>query len=83
MIYIVYKEVGIRPHIFVLDNLVVAVGTIIPIVGKNGDKSQKISPGSLGRSSGEFTVVEANGVKISSCQKLYRHQRDEKKNPDH
>ena len=47
------------------------------------EKSQKISPGSLGRSSGEFTVVEANGVRISSCQKLYRHQRDEKKNPDH
>lgn len=46
--------------------------------------NQKISPrGSLGWSSGEFTVVEAKGVKISSCQKLYRHQRDEKKNPDH
>ena len=55
MIYIVYKEVGIRPHIFVLDNLVVAVGTIIPIVGKNGDKSQNL---------GEVTCNSWIGIKM-------------------
>ena len=34
MIYILYKEVGVRPHTFVLDKLVVAVDTTIPIMGK-------------------------------------------------
>ena len=55
MIYIVYKEVGIRPHIFVLDNLVVAVDTVVSIVGKNGDKSQNL---------GEVTCNSWIGLKI-------------------
>lgn len=42
------------------------------------EESQKVSAESLGGNSGEFSVMEAKDVKISSCQKLRRHQRDEK-----
>lgn len=42
------------------------------------EESQKICAESWGLNSGEFCVVEAKDVKISSCQKLGRHGRDEK-----
>lgn len=41
------------------------------------EESQKISAESSGLNSGEFSAVEAKEVKISSCQKLGRHRRDE------
>lgn len=42
------------------------------------EESQKISAESLGGNSGDCSVLEAKSVKISSCEKLHRHQRDEK-----
>lgn len=65
------------------------VGTEISILEKclclrdmsNGaahEESQKISAESRGLNSGAFRAVEAKDVKISSCQKLGRHGRDEK-----
>lgn len=42
------------------------------------EESQKVSAENLDVNSGEFSVMEAKDVKISSCQKLHRHQRDEK-----
>lgn len=42
------------------------------------EESQKVSAENLDGNSGEFSVMEAKDVKISSCQKLHRHQRDEK-----
>lgn len=41
------------------------------------EESQKISAESLCGNSGEFSVMEAKHVKVSSCQKLHRRQRDE------
>lgn len=41
-------------------------------------KKVKVSAENPGGNSGEFSVMEAKDVKISSCQKLHRHQRDEK-----
>lgn len=42
------------------------------------EESQKISAESPGGNSAVFSNTEAQDVKISSCQKLHRHQRDEK-----
>lgn len=42
------------------------------------EERQKMSAESSGLNSGEFSVVGAKDVKISSCLKLGRHRRDEK-----
>lgn len=48
-----------------------------PSHGLAHEVSQKISAESAGLHSGEFSAVEAKDVKISGCQKLGRHRRDE------